>query len=51
MFFRITFTIFVAVPNINNTINSNNNQNMYFHQSVNTVVTGNINVGNHVKSN
>ena len=54
MFAGMTFTIFDAVANINNRINSNNNnnnnQNINFQQSVNTVVTGNINVANQVKS-
>ena len=53
MFAGMTFTIFDAVANINNRINSNNNnnnnQNINFQQSVNTVVTGNINVANQVK--
>ena len=52
MFAGMTFTIFDAVANINNRINSNNNnnnnQNINFQQSVNTVVTGNINVANQV---
>ena len=51
-FAGMTFTIFDAVANINNRINSNNNnnnnQNINFQQSVNTVVTGNINVANQV---
>merc|ERR1719220_1668609 len=52
MFAGMTFTIFDAVANINNRINSNNNnnnnQNINFQQSVNTVVTGNINVANQI---
>ena len=54
-FFRfagMTFTIFDAVANINNRINSNNNNNnndnVNFQQSINTVVTGNINVANQI---
>jgi hypothetical protein len=52
MFAGMTFTIFDAVANINNNINSNNNnnnnQNINFQQSINTVVTGNINVANQI---
>jgi len=52
MFAGMTFTIFDAVANINNRINSNNNNNnndnINFQQSVNTVVTGNINVANQI---
>lgn len=48
----MTFTIFDAVANINNRINSNNNNNnndnINFQQSVNTVVSGNINVANQI---
>ena len=48
----MTFTIFDAVANINNRINSNNNNinndNVNFQQSINTVVTGNINVANQI---
>ena len=51
-FAGMTFTIFDAVANINNRINSNNNNNnndnINFQQSVNTVVTGNINVANQI---
>merc|ERR1719232_2323622 len=50
MFAGMTFTIFDAVANINNNINSNNNNNnndnINFQQSVNTVVSGNINLAN-----
>ena len=52
MFAGMTFTIFDAVANINNRINSNNNNNnndnINFQQSVNTVVSGNINVANQI---
>lgn len=52
MFAGMTFTIFDAVANINNNLNSNNNnnnnQNLNFQQSINTVVTGNINVANQI---
>ena len=48
----MTFTIFDAVANINNNINSNNNNNnndnINFQQSINTVVSGNINVANQI---
>merc|ERR1711915_437509 len=43
MFAGMTFTIFDAVANINN-----RNDNINFQQSVNTVVTGNINVANQI---
>merc|ERR1712156_725293 len=46
MFAGMTFTIFDAVANINN--RNNSNQNINFQQSVNTVVTGNINVANQI---
>ena len=54
LFAAMTLTLMDAVATVANNINSNNNnnnnQNLNFRESSNTVVSGNTNVANQVKS-